>query len=91
MATRYVAEWIASQFVDKNGEWQPDRDERESREFRSRSAAMAAARKNGDRFGWARVAQKESTKLADDYGTFARWEEVQAWTFDGWVWNENRS
>ena len=91
MATRYVAEWIASQFVDKNGEWWPDRDERESSEHRTRAAAMRAARKHGERYGYARVGEEVSSRLADDFGAFARWEEVRSWTFDGWCWNENRS
>lgn len=91
MATRYTAEWIAKQHVDANGEWQPDRDERESKEFRTRAAAMCTARERGNRYGWARVAEESCTRLTDDFGSFTRWDEVRSWTFDGWCWNENRS
>jgi hypothetical protein len=92
MATRYTAEWIAKQHVDASGEWQPDRDEIESMEFRTRAAAMRVARERGKRYGWAKVAEESRTRLSDDFGSFARWDEVRSWTFDGFgVWNENRS
>lgn len=91
MATRYTAEWIARQHYDKGGEWQPDLDEREGGEFKTLAAAKRAAQKHGTKYGWARVAEESRATLADDFGSFARWDEVRSWTFDGNGWDENRS
>ena len=88
MSTRYKAEWIEKQSYGKDGEWQPDLDERTSQVFRNRNLAMKKAREFGKQYGWARVAKEEARNWSDALGSFELWDEVKIWTWDGFVWNE---
>jgi hypothetical protein len=76
---RYVAEWVEKQFFDKDGEWQPDRDENGTSEHGSETAAKRAATQGAKRTkvaGWARVTLERKTVRGE-------WDEVRTWVGDG--------
>ena len=93
MDTRYVAEWIAKQFVDENGDWEPDRDEYVAKDCRSLEDAQRVAISESKKLGiveWCRVSVEQfNPELGIPRRSSATWDTVAIWHGD-WEgnWNE---
>src|SRR5512146_2645173 len=75
--TRFEAEWIERQHCDKDGEWDPERDEYSVSYHRTREAAQRAAIRLGKRAGqcdWFSVSEQRYVRN--------EWITIQRWTGD---------
>lgn len=83
MKTRYLASWITRQHFDELGEWIPDRDEYEQREYQTLRAAEEHAAQQARLAGvadWYRIEEQQQIPYRDCRGKFYRWETLRSWT-----------
>ena len=94
--TRYIAEWIAAQHLDKHGEWDPDMDEYGERCAPALELAKAIAVRESQKCNvaeWCRVTVEIfNASLGIPARSDAAWDVVATWHGD-WAgnWQEDRS
>jgi hypothetical protein len=93
---RYEAEWIAAQYHDEHGEWDPDRDEYVGSTHATLEAAQRAALEGSKKAGvveWCRVTEERfDSSLGIPRISPAAWDVTRVWS-GGWDgdWQEDRS
>lgn len=93
MKTRYLVSWIKRQHFDELGEWIPDRDEYEHREYQTLRAAEEHAAQQARLAGiadWYRIEEQTQVPYRDCRGKFYRWETLRRWTGDSEGMDQSR-